>query len=125
MKKYMIAAFEEVYGMKAGYFPRPETNAIKALATEYSSWKHRYGIPYPFSVSFDGHFEWGNIQTQFYVRDGIIDTVQSYHDSLDYELSHKIFRALYRSKFEVKEMKKRLLEQLPENIANDIISMIS
>lgn len=125
MKKYMIAAFEEVYGMKAGYFPRPEANAIKALATEYSSWKYRYGIPYPFSVSFNGHFEWGNIQTQFYVRDGIIDTVQSYHDSLDYELSHKIFRALYRSKFEVKEMKKRLLEQLPENIANDIISMIS
>lgn len=125
MKEYMIAAFEEVYGMTAGYFPRPDTETVEDLAEEYSSWKFRYGIPFPFSVCFYGHFEWGHIQMQLYIKEGIIDTVQTYNDSLDFKLSRKIFEALYQCRFEVREMKKRLLEHMDEDIANDIISMIS
>ncbi len=125
MKRYMKLAFEEVYGLKAGCFAKPDNSVVQKLAEEYSSWKFKYGIPFPFSVSFDGHFEWGHIQIQLYIKDGVIDTVQSYHDSLDFTLSQKIFESLCRCRFEVKEMKKRLLEQMPEEIANDIISMIS
>ncbi len=125
MKKYMVSAFEAVYGIKSKPVSDIDKKAVAETAEFYGSWEYLYGTPLPFTISFEGHFEWGHVQMQLYIKEGIIHTVQSYHDSLDFELSHKIFVALHHSKFEVNEMKKRLLGELSEDVANDIISIIS
>ena len=108
MKENMIASFENVYGKKAEMFDVSNIKEITDTALHYESREYIYGFRMPFTVSLDGHFDWGNIELCLDVSDGLIRNATVYTDSMDWLISEKVKVALKDTKFDNREISKAL-----------------
>lgn len=124
MAQYMISAFENVYNMKAEILQQINCEEIRRLADEYGSWDYLYGTPIPFSFSCEEHFNWGNIQLQMQVKDGIIKNVKLYTDSMDWNLPDTVQKALTNCTFEITAISNAINGTLTKDIATDIINLL-
>lgn len=124
MKKHMICAFEKVYNLKASFLSTTDIHQINALAESYKSEDYIYGGSAPFTFSCDKSFSWGQLQLQLDVKDGIINGVNVFTDSMDFTLSQKLQSALLNIRFNIKDMEKSLLSSLASPIAEDIVELL-
>lgn len=124
MKKHMISAFEKVYGMKADLLKDIDKEYILNLADKYGSWEYLYGTPLPFSFECEDKFDWGYVQLQMEVTDGVIKSVQLYTDSMDWTLPELLQKALINCRFDIKDIKNAITGVLPQGIAEDLIYML-
>ena len=120
MKENMIKAFEDVYSMKVGLFEEFDNTKFTELTDLFGSWEYIYGTKIPFTFSCEDRFEWGSVQLNLQVKDGIIENVKVYTDSMDWNLSDIIEKSLTNCRFEINEIKKAL----PAEFADDFTSML-
>ncbi len=124
MKEYMISAFEKVYNQKASFLRITDNRRIDALAKSYQSNDYIYGGSAPFSFSCDKSFSWGQFQLQLEVKDGIVEGVKVYTDSMDFTLAQRLQSALLSVYFNIDDIEKSLFSSLPTPIAEDIAELL-
>ena len=127
MKQHMIDAFCKVYGMQANPFVLSNNDlaAIHSLRDEYASWDYIFGAPLSFTFQCDAHFDWGNIQLQLSAKDGIIQAVKFYSDSMDWTLSEIIQDTLIGCRFETNAMNDKLKKSaLSTEISNGLCKLL-
>ena len=110
MKKHMIRAFSDVYGMEVSpvVLGAEDQHAIAQLQTEYSSWDYLYGAPMPFTFQCESHFPWGHIHLQLSAKDGLITGAKLYSDAMDWSLPGTVEEALLGCRFETDAMENAL-----------------
>ncbi len=124
MTRYMLCAFEQVYGHKAEPVCISNPESITELAKQFSSWEYLYGTSIPFSFSCEKRFEWGSIEIQLQVTNGIIQAAKVYSDSMDWQIAELIESALLDSRFETEELKKYINKVLSSPISDDICDLL-
>ncbi|MBE7031765.1 MAG: lipoate--protein ligase [Ruminococcaceae bacterium] len=122
--KYMLCAFEDVYGLKAEPVCINNSESIMELAKQYSSWEYIYGISIPFSFSCEERFNWGSIEIQLQVTNGIIQAVKAYSDSMDWQIAELIESALTGKRFELRTLKNSICEAISAPVAADICRLL-
>ena len=128
MATYMIEAFEEVYGCKATKATLTETDltAIDATAKEYGSWEYLYGTSLPFSFTCEARYPWGGIQLQLESKQGRVENVKVYSDSMDWALPEVIEKALTGCRFALNAMQEALRNAIEDTeVANDLCALLS
>ena len=128
MANYMIEAFEEVYGCKAttAVLTDADQEAIAATAKEYGSWDYLYGTSLPFSFTCEARYPWGGIQLQLETKQGLVENVKVYSDSMDWALPEAIEQALTGCRFELKAMQQALRNAIEDTeVANDLCVLLS
>lgn len=124
MKGYMISAFEEVYGITSEAWMDTDTEAVSRLADKYGSWEYLYGFNMPFSLSCEGHFNWGHIQLGMNISQGVIKSLKVYTDSMDWSLSERIESSLANCRFELTDIESALKACLSETAARDLYKLL-
>ena len=125
MRKNMILAAEEVYGLKTQQMSQIEFDKKQELTELYGSWDYIYGTSIPADFSCEGRFSWGGMQIEFIVKNGTIEQVQVFSDSMDFEISEKLQNALNGQKFEKQIIAEILFKKLEKEVAEDILSIIA
>jgi lipoate-protein ligase A len=123
MLKYMISAFENVYGFPAEELISLDRDVISSAQKHIGSWEYIYGNTIPFSLALEEHFSWGHMQLLLNIKNGIIDSAQMYTDALDWNLSDTVTSTLKGCIFDSNIIKKSLSNSLPKQIAEDILSL--
>lgn len=120
MTRYMLAAFGEVYAHKPEPIIINNSDHITYLAEQYSSWEYLYGSSIPFSFSCEKRFDWGSIEILLQVKNGIIQAVKAYSDSMDWQIAEIIETALRGKRFELQSLKYSICEVLSPPISDNI-----
>lgn len=116
MKQFMIEAFLSVYGLDAHIETIEINEDIEKLAKEYSAKEYLYGVAIPFTVSCEKRFDWGGIELNLNVKQGVITDVQAFSDSMDHDVCDKIKSALLNCEFTKDAVKKA--------VDNDVYSVL-
>ncbi|MCR5353125.1 MAG: lipoate--protein ligase, partial [Clostridiales bacterium] len=119
MKQYMVAAFEDVYGLKAEQTVISDAEKIKKLADEYGSWDFLYGKTVPFTVSCEEKFDWGCVQLLLQIENGAVQSARLYTDAMDADVSEIAENALLNRRLEENEVQNALKSALPAPFADD------
>lgn len=88
LRRQMVAAFEQVYGLRAQPFPekRLDLEAIVEGERKFASWDWKYGRRLPFQYRMYRRFSWGDIELQFQVNRGLVQEISAYSDSMEHAL---------------------------------------
>ena len=123
---------EQAFGMVYRQTPTQITLSKEAeiCIVEYkkqlSDWQWVYGPRLPFSFTCEAQFHWGNLQLQMQITGGSIASVQTYSDSINWELPSKLDDALTGCKFTKPDMVQAVLSALNNaEIAQDICQLLS
>ena len=122
MKKYLIRAFEEVYGKNAERMDIISDN-IKVNESPFSDWDFVYGSSLPFEMSAGARFDWGGIDININVEKGVITSVKAYTDAMDPELAEKIESALSGVRFDCTKIESAL-DAKKIAVKGDILTLI-
>lgn len=125
MRENMILAAKDVYCLEPLKMPQIECEEKKNLAKLYSSWDYIYGITIPCDFACEGRFNWGGIQLKFVVKNGVIEALQVFSDSMDFSLSETLEGALKGVKFDREVITEILQKTLDKEIAENISSLLS
>ena len=128
MASYMIAAFEEVYGCKAAetVLTADDQKVIRATAEEYGSWDYLYGAPLAFSFTCEGRYPWGGIQIQLEAKQGFVEQVKVYSDSMDWALPEAVETALAGCRFTLPDLQAAIRAAVEDTeTANDLCALLS
>ncbi len=86
LKETMIAAFEDVYGLKSEPIRKDEIDEerIKTREAFFSSWDWKFGKNVAFSFETESiRFPWGSAQVRMNVEKGLIKDAKIYSDAMD------------------------------------------
>ena len=128
MADLMVKAFEDVYGHTASSAVLTEQDRVDIAKTakEYGSWEYLYGTSLPFSFACEGRYPWGGIQLQINARQGTVESVKVYSDSMDWALPEAIENALTGSRFALADLQKAIRSAIDDTeIANDLCVLLS
>lgn len=125
MKAYLLAAFEEIYGLPSEAHTEIDDQKVKDLSLLYGSWEYLYGTPLPFAVSCEGATPFGNVELQIGVKTGRIAAVKLYTDALDAEISGTVEQALLTLPFDLSAIRDALVKALSETDALALISLLT
>lgn len=128
MKKAMVKAFGEVYGIvpKWGELLGEEREAVNLLKEKYASWDWRYGKRIPFTHSVSGRFPWGGVELELKVDQGRIQDAILYSDALETRI-FEITEVLQDCPYERNELKERILKgplHLKPEIRQDLAELL-
>jgi len=127
MRANMIRAFQDVYGLTAGYFAMDASMIAKIsqLKDQYGSWDYLYGAPLAFTFSCEEKFDWGYIGLQLEAKNGIIQEVGINTDAMDWTLPDTVIKALKGCRFETEAMVYALQQAfLPADVCEDLCAHI-
>ncbi len=124
MRKNMILAAEEVYGLKPEFMPQIECEEKKKLAEIYGNWDYIYGITIPCDFACEDRFAWGGIQIKFVVKNGLMEAVQVFSDSMDFSISEILQNALVGKKFDKEIIAQILFDKLDKTTAQDVSCLV-
>ena len=100
---------------------------IMSLYSRYSSWEWRFGRKIPFTWEQQERFDWGEIQLQLQVDEGIIQDAVLYSDALDSPLIEKTAQQLTGLRFDPKVLEQHLLplceSELQHRMVQNILSL--
>lgn len=115
MKKQLVAAMEEVYGVPVQPFPKELLNEteVERLQQRYASWEWRMGRPIPFDWEMSHRFPWGGIQLQLHMQQGRVERAVVYSDAMEEALPEILAQALEGCEFSAQGLAGRV-EQLRE-----------
>lgn len=84
LKEALVAAFEEVYGQKAGTRSVEELDQeeLAGLEKKYSSWEWTFGRKTDFTYELSRRFPWGTVTLQLQVKGGRIEDAAAWSDCM-------------------------------------------
>ncbi len=130
MRKELVEAFSEVYEMvpvelKVSELP---TEELRKLEEKFSSWDWILGKKMEFNYSVDRRYSWGNIDLEFVVDAGRINSCRAYSDALLTEYFDKLSIALsgciFSSEAMISALNEIKLTAEETNIHQDVIALI-
>ena len=127
MRKNMVMAFQDVYGLTATEFILDDAmkTQIHQLKELYSSWDYLYGAPLSFTFSCEEKFDWGYVGLQLDAKGGIVQDVGINTDAMDWTLPESIVRALKGCRFDTDSMVYALQQAfLPADVCEDLCQLI-
>ena len=127
MRKNMVLAFQDVYGLTAMEFVLDDAmkTQIHQLKDLYSSWDYLYGAPLSFTFSCEEKFDWGYVGLQLDAKGGIVQEVGINTDAMDWTLPESIVRALKGCRFDTDSMVYALKQAfLPADVCEDLCQLI-
>ncbi|MBQ8759273.1 MAG: lipoate--protein ligase [Clostridia bacterium] len=124
MKEYLISCFEKHYGKKAFYIKDVDKCTVSTLADEYSKYEYVFAKSPVFSFSAKGRFAWGSIEIMPKVKNGFIDSITIFSDSLIWQLPDIIKNTLCGCKFSGNDVTQKLCGALGEDMAKDIAALL-
>ena len=125
MAEYMLIGFQKVYDLIPEEFNFEKTPEFFALADEYSSWEYIYGTTFPFTISMENRFDWGNVTLQLQVESGKITGVKFYTDSLNWKIAELVEKALLGCRYEKNYITIALRKNIPDEYANDLCNFLN
>lgn len=128
MKIQMREAFSRVYGLPAQEL-RPEDldlSVVEALRARNAGWDWLYGTKLPFTFACEERFDWGGVQVQLQVEEGVVKEVKVYSDSMDWSVAGCLEKALSGCRFALTPLKERICAEFaPEDgISKDLCRMM-
>lgn len=104
IKKSIIETFYNVQDYKDIHYIDKETELkFNNLIEKYNSWDWNFGSSPQFDIQLSNRFNWGEVDLNFHVDDGIVKDIRAYSDSNDPCFSQKIESNLKGIKFEKKD----------------------
>lgn len=130
MQQKLLEAFAKVYHLSP--LPIPETaidhKRVMALYNQYSSWEWKFGRKIKFSWEANERFDWGEIQMQLHINEGIIQDAILYSDALDADwielLSQKLIGCRFEPEYIFLKLQKLSFNQTQSQILSDICSLM-
>ena len=125
---HMIRAFSQIYGLQAQpcTFSSDQTDTVNLYAKELGSWDWLYGQKLPFTLDCSERFPWGSFQIQMQVQAGMINTVQVYSDSMDWQLAENVSNALKGCRFDLPSVTSALKSKLHNSeICDNICNLLA
>lgn len=112
MQQELLKALSHVYGLEPEAMDDQnfDTKRVMSLYSRYSSWDWLYGRKIPFTRLREERFDWGEIQLQLNIDNGIIEDAALYSDSLDERFIERIAPCLKGCRFEPDAVLNRLLQ---------------
>lgn len=119
MKKLLIEACEEVYGVRHTEMQFPAEEEIKEYIDLYRSREWIDGKNPPFDLKFEKRFSWGGIEIGFHVVKGIVKECMICSDSMEPDEIDEMSRLLTGCVFEKDALIRKL--EIPDSaIAYDV-----
>ncbi len=108
----LIDWFGEIYQGSAQPYntARFDSAAIAQAAQKFGSWDWLYGRKIPFDAQWSRRFDWGEVQLQFAISQGMIQDLAVWTDALDATLADTIKTRLLHTKFDKDAMQAALGE---------------
>ena len=112
MQQELLKALSHVYGFEPEAMDDQsfDTKRVMSLYSRYSSWDWLYGRKIPFTWLREERFDWGEVQLQLNINNGIIEDAALYSDSLDERFIERIVPCLKGCRFEPDTVLYRLLQ---------------
>ncbi len=98
-----------------------DTLPLDRLIEKYNSWEWNFGSSPQFDIQYVERFDWGEVEINLLVEDGIIEKVQVYSDSNDSSISCKIENLLKGEWFQ-KEKILNAIEKMRDEKKSDLIN---
>ena len=119
-------AFGEIYGLEVADYDtgRFRKETIEEYENRFASWEWKYGRRIPFQYEFGRRFEWGDVQLQLEVNEGIIKNANVFSDSMDPEWAAELAEALPGCRYEQQAMCE-VADRLSGQIAADVKRLIA
>ena len=88
LKQKLLEAFEEVYGLKAKILRVEDLDAqeIEKRTERFASWDWIFGKKLDFQYELSNRFPWGQVTLQMKVKNGIVEDLNVYSDSMKPDL---------------------------------------
>ena len=104
LKQKLLEAFEEVYGLKANILKDTDLDAeeVEERTQKFASWDWIFGRKLDFQYELANRFPWGQITLQLKVKNGKIEDVNVYSDSMRPSLIDEISRYLKNVRYDKK-----------------------
>ena len=94
LKQALVAAFEEVYGLKSAPWTLADPDRVTELREQYAGWAWRYGQRLPFTCRAEGRFAWGGVEIQLHIDAGVVQNAAVYSDDMDFTFPPALEKAL-------------------------------
>ncbi len=106
MGQEMLRAFEQVYGLSAAKMEKTDLDEayIATLSQRNGSWDWLYGRACGVSFSCEDRFDWGGVEVQLQVTDGIIADAALHTDAMEWSISQQFRQAVLGRRFALEEM---------------------
>lgn len=119
-------AFGEVYGLDVEDYDqeRFDDSKISEYEEKFASWEWKYGRRIPFQYEFGRRFEWGDVQLQLEVNEGMINAANVFSDSMDAEWAAYFSELLSGCRYDQDSMN-NAADKLPGYIAEDVKKLIA
>ena len=104
LKKKLLEAFEEVYGLKANILKDTDLDAdeVEERTQKFASWNWIFGRKLEFQYELSNRFPWGQVTLQMQVRNGRIKDVNVYSDSMKPAFIEEVSRYLKSVRYDKK-----------------------
>lgn len=129
MRQKLIEALALTYRLPVAMIEENQLDhkKIMSLYSRYSSWEWRFGRKIPFTWERQERFDWGEIQLQLQIDEGIIQDAVLYSDALDSPFIEKTAQQLTGLRFDPKVLEQHLLplceSELQHRMVQDILSL--
>lgn len=131
LKEKLLEAFEEVYGLRVEILQTDKLDEtdINKRRKKYSSWDWIFGKKLDFQYELSNRFEWGQITLQLQIKNGRIEDLNVYSDSMEPKLMQRIGEYLKRVPYSKQMICEKLRFHMPVNkrerqIMNAIITWL-
>ena len=104
LKKKLLEAVEEVYGLKANILKDTDLDAdeVEERTQKFASWNWIFGRKLEFKYELSNRFPWGQVTLQMQVRNGRIKDVNVYSDSMKPAFIEEVSRYLKSVRYDKK-----------------------
>ncbi|NLD19910.1 MAG: lipoate--protein ligase [Clostridiales bacterium] len=125
MSQNLRKAFGGVYGLPVEELkiPKAAEKPLQENRRRFESWEWKYGKSSPFHNEFEKRFSWGNIQLQFSVKEGIIESANVYSDAMDIQWVMYLSDRLPGCRYDCEEIC-ALVKDFPHEVKGDLIVFI-
>ena len=102
LREKLLEAFEEVYGGKADIIKIEDLDAedIAGRTQRFASWDWIFGKKLDFQYELSTRFPWGQVALQFKIKNGKIEDMNVFSDSMKPELMDQIRKYLQNIRYD-------------------------
>lgn len=128
MRKALLKAFQRVYNLPMEEIPERDfpNSRITELFGRYISWEWNFGKSIPFTFQCSERFDWGELEFELQVDEGIIRSAAVYSDAMEWSFAGELEKQLIGKRFSASAIAEAAdtIGCSPE-VREDIIKMLS
>lgn len=111
MQDALVDAFIAVYGpARLGQVGELNQAALISATSRHASWEWRLGRTPKFDITMERRFDWGGLELSLSLREGHVQDVAVFSDSMEEAFIERIGPALLGAAFRSAELSERLLD---------------